>query len=101
RWEDADAARREGRPFERVRALLVLSDVARVASDGIAREDRDAVLSLLDIDWNPGEDGTGTGLLHFAGAGTLAAEVECLSADLRDMPRPGRAVSGRPPAHPE
>lgn len=100
RWEDAEAARREGRPFERVRALLVLSDVLHVASDGIDPRDRDAVLSLLGLEWQPGEDGTGTVLLRFSGDGTLAAEVECLSADLRDVTRPYLAPSGKAPSHP-
>lgn len=101
RWEDADAARSEGRPFERVQALLVLSDVTRLASDGIDREDRDTVLSLLAMDWQPGEDGTGQLLLRFAGDGTLAASVECIAVDLRDVTRPYVAPSGKAPAHPE
>ena len=78
-----------------MRALLVLSDVLHVASDGIDPRDRDAVLSLLGLEWQPGEDGTGTVLLRFAGDGTLAAEVECLSADLRDVTRPYAAPSGK------
>ena len=101
RWEDADAARAEGRPFERVQALLVVSDVVRLASDGIDRTDRDLVLSLLALDWQPGEDGTGRLMLRFAGDGTLAAEVECVAVDLRDVTRPYVAPSGKAPAHPE
>ncbi|HRO14967.1 MAG TPA: DUF2948 family protein [Paracoccus sp. (in: a-proteobacteria)] len=87
RWEDAEAAEREGRPFERVRALLVVSDVMRVLHDGI------------DMSWVPGEDGTGRLLLRFAGDGTIAAEAECLSVDLRDVSRPHQAVSGHMPRH--
>ena len=101
RWEDADAARREGRPFERVRTLLVLSDVTHLAGDGIDRNDRDLVLSLLALDWAPGEDGTGTITLTFAGDGALAAEVECISVDLRDVTRPYVAPSRRAPEHAE
>lgn len=101
RWEDADAARREGRPFERVRALLVLSDVTHLAGDGIDRGDPDLVLSLLALDWAPGEDGTGTLTLTFAGDGALAAEVECIAVDLRDVTRPYLAPSRHCPAHPE
>ncbi|WP_410218868.1 DUF2948 family protein [Paracoccus sp. (in: a-proteobacteria)] len=100
RWEDADAARTEGREFERVRSVLVIGDVTRVVSDGVGR-DVDTVLSLLAIRWQPGEDGTGRLLLDFAGDGTILAEVECINLDLRDVTRPHHAVSGKVPQHPE
>ena len=99
RWEDAERARAEGRDYERVRALLVLHDVVSLRSDGVSR-DADTVLELLALDWRPGEDGTGRLSLEFAGDGTLAAEVECINVELRDVTRPYRAVSGRAPAHP-
>lgn len=99
RWEDAEAARAEGRPFERVRAVLAIGDVTRVRHDGIARDDRAMVLSLLDVSWRPGPDGTGTLLLQFAGDGTIAIDAECLSVDLRDVTRPHRAVSPDVPRH--
>lgn len=101
RWEDADQARRESRPYERVRALMVLSDVTRVRSDGIDRDDGDLLLELLDIRWQPGEDGTGRVLLEFAGDGTLAVDVECLNLDLRDVTRPYIAPSRQMPKHPD
>ncbi|MFN3274483.1 MAG: DUF2948 family protein [Paracoccus sp. (in: a-proteobacteria)] len=100
RWEDAEAAGAEGRDFERVRAVLVISDVMRVVSDGIVR-DAETVLELLAIRWLAGEDGTGRLSLDFAGDGTIVAEVECISLDLRDVTRPHRAVSGRAPGHPD
>ncbi|MDO5605232.1 MAG: DUF2948 family protein [Paracoccus sp. (in: a-proteobacteria)] len=99
RWEDADAARREEREFERVRALLVVSDITGIRSDGIDRGDGAAVLSLLALIWQPGEDGTGRLLLEFAGDGTVAADVECISVDLRDVTRPYIAPSGQMPQH--
>ncbi|MDO5657684.1 MAG: DUF2948 family protein [Paracoccus sp. (in: a-proteobacteria)] len=101
RWEDADAAEREGRPFERVRALLVFRDVLSVKSDGIDRNDRELVLSLLSIGFQPGEDGAGVALLHFAGDGVMALSVECLDADLRDVSRPYIAPSRLRPGHPD
>ena len=58
-----------------------------------------AVLSLLDLGWQPGEDGTGILTLSFAGDGTLAIDAECLSVDLRDVTRPYLAVSGDMPRH--
>lgn len=99
RWEDAEAARREGRPFERVRSLLVISDVLRVRHDGIDRGDPGTVMSLLDLAWAPGEDGTGVLTLTFAGDGTVAIDAECLSVDLRDVTQPYRALSGEMPRH--
>ena len=101
RWEDRPGAEREGRPFERVRALLVISGVSHVASQGIDRRDRDTVLSLLDIGFEPGAEGAGRVILTFAGDGTIAADVECLDIDLRDVERPYRAPSGRVPHHPD
>ena len=101
RWEDAEQARREGRPYERVRAVLLLSDVQRVSSDGIDRKDRDLILELLALRWQPGEDGTGLLLLEFAGDGTLAVAVECLNVALRDVTQPYLAPSRREPGHDE
>ena len=100
RWEDAADARTQNREFERVRSVLVISDVMRVVSDGVGR-DADTVLSLLAIRWQPGEDGTGRLSLDFAGDGTIVADVECINLDLRDVTRPHRAVSGKAPRHPD
>lgn len=101
RWEDADHARREDRPFERVRAVLLISDVQKVQSDGIDRRDTDMILELLTLNWQPGEDGTGRLLLEFAGDGTLAVDAECLNVELRDVTRPYIAPSRKAPEHPE
>ena len=100
RWEDAAAAERENRPYERVRALLVIRDVLRVLSDGVAR-DADTVLELLAIGWEPGSDGAGRILLEFAGDGTIAVDVEAVNCDLRDVTRPYIANSGQRPSHPD
>ncbi|MDB6177788.1 DUF2948 family protein [Paracoccus sp. Z330] len=100
RWEDANRARAEGRGFERVRSLLVISDVTGLKSDGIDR-DADTVLELLALGWQAGEDGTGRLTLDFAGDGALVAEVECINLDIRDVTRPYLAPSGKAPKHPE
>lgn len=99
RWEDAEAAAREGREYERVRAVLLISDITGLRSDGIKRDDPDEVLSLLALAWQPGEDGTGQLSLEFAGDGTIVADVECISVDLRDVTRPYVANSGHMPRH--
>ncbi|MEO1952681.1 DUF2948 family protein [Thioclava sp.] len=101
RWEDKAQAEAEKRPYERVRSLLVISDVTHVSSMGIDRSDRDVVLSILDITFEETEDGAGRVNLTLAGDGALAADVECLDVDLRDVERPYRAPSGHAPHHPE
>ena len=98
RWED-DARRR--RAPERVRSLLVVQDAMKVASLGFDRRDRDLVLSLLTLGWEPGEDCTGRLVLTLAGDGALAVEAECLDLTLSDVTRPYAAPSGKVPTHPE
>jgi hypothetical protein len=99
RWEDVPAAERQGRPFERVRALLAIEDVQAARATGIDPKDRDLVLSLLTLAFEPGEDGTGTLRLVFAGDGEIALTVEALDVSLADVTRPYEAPSGRRPSH--
>ena len=102
RWEDEEAATRRGRPVERVQALLVIDDIRAVRQQGLSRDDmKDAVLSLLTLAFEPGEDGTGALILTFAGDGALRAEVEAVNVMLQDVTRPYRAPSGHTPTHPE
>ena len=100
RWEDATAAERAGRNYERVRALLVVQDVMRVASSGLDVRDRDLVLSLLSISFEPGDPPAGRLILTLAGDGEIALDVECLDVALRDVTRPYIAPSGKAPHHP-
>ena len=101
RWEDRDAAEARQRPYERVRSLLVISDVTGVASQGIDRADADTILSILDLAWEPGADGAGRLILTLAGDGAIAATVECIGIDLRDVTRPYIAPSRKAPTHPQ
>lgn len=99
RWEDAARAEKAGRPYERVRAVLAVEEAGRVATQGVDRRDRDTILSLLAIAFEPGEDGTGRVVLTLAGDGAIAVEVEALEVTLRDVTRPYAAPSGARPAH--
>lgn len=99
RWEDKDAAAAEKRPFERVRAMLVVGDVLAVRSQGIDPREKDTVVSILSLDWQPGADGTGRLVLVLAGDGAIGLEVEALDLQLRDVTRPYRAPSGKAPSH--
>ena len=99
RWEDLPAARARGREFERVRAVLVVNNVLHVASQGIDRRDRDLVLSLMALSFEPGEDGTGQLLLTLSGDGAIRLSVEALDVTLKDVTRPYTAPSGQAPDH--
>lgn len=99
RWEDRLEAERVGRPYERVQSLLVFEDVLAVRTSGIDRNDADTVLSLLQIVFEPAQDGTGTLTLVLAGDGAIALELEALDATLRDVTRPYLAPSRKRPSH--
>ena len=93
RWED-------GRSPERVQSVLTIEDALRVASQGVERGDGDMVLSLLTLEWEPGEDEMGACVLTLAGDGAIRVEVEALEVTLTDVTRPYVAPSGKAPAHP-
>lgn len=101
RWEDAPKAEARARSYERVRSLLIIGGVLGVASQGIDRGDKDEVLSVLSVDWTPGEDAAGTVTLVLAGDGAVRADVECLDVTLKDVTRPYHALSGHMPKHPD
>jgi Protein of unknown function (DUF2948) len=99
RWEDRTEAEQVGRAYERVRSVLVVEDVRKVQSFGFDRADKDLVLSLLSMSFEPGEDGTGRLTLVLAGDGAIALDVETLDLRLDDVTRPYRAPSGKVPRH--
>jgi hypothetical protein len=101
RWEDADVARKRGRPVERVQSVLLFGDVHKVQSQGVDRGDADTIMSLLSIKFEPGEDGTGRVVLTLAGDGAIALDVETINARLQDVTRPYIAPSRKTPDHPE
>jgi len=99
RWEDEAAATSAGRPYERVRAMLVIEDARAVRSQGIDRGDPETVLSVLSLAWEPGEDGTGAVTLVLAGDGAVRVEVEAMEVTLHDVTKPYIAPSRRKPEH--
>lgn len=96
RWEDTT---RDIHGAERVRALLVIENVMGVASQGIDRDERDAILQVLSATFEPGQDADGDVSLILAGDGIIRARVEALEIRLRDVTRPYRAPSGKAPDH--
>jgi len=99
RWEDRLAAEAAGRPYERVRSVMVIDAALSVASQGVDRHDRDLVLSLLSIEYAPHDDGRGEVLLTLAGDGAIRVTVDCLSLSLQDVTRPYVSLSGKMPQH--
>jgi hypothetical protein len=99
RWEDRVAAERRGRAYERVQSVLVAENVLNVASQGIDRTDKDMILSVLSVTFEPGEDGAGHLLLMLAGDGAIRLSVEALEVTLKDVTRPYRAPSKHMPQH--
>ena len=83
-----------------VQALLVVEDVQKVQSQGVSPGDKDMVLSLLALEFEPGEDGTGALLLTLAGDGAVRLEVESINVLLKDVTRPYLAPSHHVPKHP-
>lgn len=96
RWED-DGRDRHG--AERVQSVLAVANVLNVSSQGVDRADKDMILSLLSVTFEPGEDGAGQVLLTLAGDGAIRCQVEALEVQLRDVTRPYRAPSGKAPDH--
>ena len=67
RWEEGPA--RATRP-ERVQSVLSFQTVRGVASNGIDRSDKDLVLSVLSVSFEPGEDPSGYITITLAGSPT-------------------------------
>ncbi len=99
RWEDRADAEARNRPYERVRSLLVVEDVLKVASQGIDRSETETILSVLSIDFEPGDDAGGRVVMTLAGDGAIALDVECINLRLRDVTRPYAAPSRQMPEH--
>jgi hypothetical protein len=100
RWEDAEKAAARRRPVERVQSVLAVSDVQKVQSQGVDRGEKDLVLSLLSILFEPGRDGGGRLIFTLAGDGAIALDVEALDVVLQDVTKPYAAPAKRAPRHP-
>ncbi|AML50176.1 DUF2948 family protein [Falsihalocynthiibacter arcticus] len=101
RWEDVAQAKARNRPVERVRSILAFEDVTKVLSQGIDPQQKDTVLSVLTVHFEPTEDGAGRLVLTLAGDGAIGLDVECINVSLQDVTRPYIAPSKHIPHHPE
>ncbi|MEM9239568.1 MAG: DUF2948 family protein [Pseudomonadota bacterium] len=96
RWEDEG---RDRHGSERVQSLLVIDHVLRVASQGVNPREKETILALLSISFEPVEDSAGQLQLTLAGDGAIRLDVEALEVTLKDVTRPYRAPSGKAPDH--
>ena len=83
----------ENKSQERHKAVLHFERVNRVQLQGIDRSQKDIVISLLAILFEPGEEPGGTIELVLAGDGGIRLDVECIEAKLSDMPAAWKASS--------
>lgn len=87
-WECA-ADRKHG-PFARVRVGAHFDDVRSAQFQHLKTDAKDAVVELLSVRLEAGEDGTGVVILDFAGGGAVRLEVESVNAYLSDISDPWR-----------
>lgn len=70
---------------ERRRSALSFARAERPRAQNIRQDAKDAVLSLLAINFVAAEDPAGRIDLVFAGGATLSFDVECIEAQLADL----------------
>ena len=78
----------EAKGGERVRAALQVGSVLKVQARKLRRNAKDAVVELLNVEFEPGEAPGGAVTFTFAGGGDLRAQVECLDVILADVSAP-------------
>jgi len=81
-WERA-----EGPPM-RVRTGFHFDGVLAARARRVRLGASDAVLSLLAVTFEPGEDEAGVVELAFSGGGAIRLDVECLDAHMTDLSAP-------------
>ena len=96
RWEDPGSTRHKP---ERVQSILAVENVLRVSSQGIDRNDKDMILSVLAVEFSEGEAPAGDVTITLAGDGAIRLSVEALEVRLKDVTRPYVAPSGKAPEH--
>lgn len=94
RWEDGDK-----RAPERVQSVLHFSDVTKVSSQGIDRDDKDMILSVLSVEFEETDAPSGYITLILAGDGAIRLAVEAINGLLKDVTRPYLAPSKKTPSH--
>lgn len=76
--------------FGRVRSGIHFDDVLSVKHYHLRTDAKEAVVDLLAIGFEQGEDGTGAVMLNFAGGGAIRLDVESINAQMSDISAPWR-----------
>lgn len=84
-WEAGRKGGLFSRSYERRRSVLHFERVASVRAFGIDRDADDQVLSLLALQFEPGEAPAGEVRIIFAGGSEMRLAVECIEAQLTDL----------------
>lgn len=93
-WEEG--ATKDRGPWHRVRTGLHFEDVARVRTQALDLGNKDAVVAILAVGFEPdGEDGAGTITISLGGGGAIALTVEAINAAAEDLSAPW-ATQNRP-----
>ncbi len=101
RWEIMDHADARGGDFERVRTVLTINGVMKVRANGLDPAQKDTIISLLSLSFEPGEDCSGKLVMTVSGDGEVEMDIECLDIEMTDATQPYQAISGSRPTHPE
>ncbi len=81
-WEAASADQPQ---YQRRRTALRFERVNAVKCRNVQAKDKDAVLNLLSVEFQPADAPAGVVVLTFAGGAALRLEVECLEAEIADL----------------
>lgn len=84
-WEGAIAAGTTRTPFARRRSGLRFERVLGAAVSGIDLNAKDAVLSLLALEFAAADTPAGYVTVRFSGGGAIRLHVECIEAQLTDL----------------
>lgn len=90
-WEIA--RQRKTGPFLRVRTGVHFDDVLSVKFQHLKTDAKDAVVEVLALRFEEGDDGGGTVYIDLAGGGAIRLEVEAINAYLSDISEPWRTRS--------
>jgi hypothetical protein len=82
---DWEAAASDQPQYQRRRTALRFERVNGVKCRSVQPKDKDAVLNLLSVEFQPADAPGGVVVLTFAGGAALRLEVECLEAEIADL----------------
>jgi hypothetical protein len=82
-WEQA--AKENDATYRRRRCAVRFERVMGAQVHGLDLKQKDTVLELLALGFEPAEEPSGTVTLLFAGGAAIRLRVECVEAELRDL----------------